>query len=275
MSAYTDIDKANVEFWDELCGSFAARSLGIADTSPASLARFDAWYFAFYPYLERHIEFEKVTGKRVLEVGLGYGTVSQRLAFEGADYTGLDIAAGPVSMVNHRLKSNDLPGEAWQGSILEAPCEDGSFDCVIAIGCFHHTGNLAGALTETRRILKSGGSAIVMVYNGNSYRRWMRYPHETFKQFMHDRNWGEEELVASSEARGAYDSNAAGTAAPATEFVSARRLKEYCAGFSSVKIYKENADPGRLNVLGPWVRRLALATVGPLAGLDLYTHLVK
>ncbi len=270
-----DIDKANEEFWDELCGSRAARSLGVTDASPAALARFDAWYFNIYPYLRRHIDFENAKGKRVLEVGLGYGTVAQHLAFEGAIYTGLDIASGPVSMVNHRLKSNDLQGDARQGSILDAPFEDDTFDHVVAIGCFHHTGDLGGALSETHRILKPGGSAIVMVYNGHSYLRWLRYPRDTLRQLRHERKKNPEALIAPSEVRGGYDSNAAGTAAPATEFVSARRLKEYCAAFSSVRIYKENASPGPLNVLGPWVRRLSLVTVGPIAGLDLYAHLVK
>ena len=34
--------------------------------------------------------------KRALEIGLGYGSLSQKMAEAGAGYTGLDIAAGPV-----------------------------------------------------------------------------------------------------------------------------------------------------------------------------------
>jgi len=40
-----DISAANASFWNELCGTNAARSLGITDASPAALARFDQWYF--------------------------------------------------------------------------------------------------------------------------------------------------------------------------------------------------------------------------------------
>jgi 2-polyprenyl-3-methyl-5-hydroxy-6-metoxy-1,4-benzoquinol methylase len=57
----------------------------------------------------------------VLEVGLGYGTVSQRIAESGARYRGLDIAGGPISMVNDRLRQANLPDFAQQGSILAAP----------------------------------------------------------------------------------------------------------------------------------------------------------
>lgn len=93
-----------------------------------SLKKFDDWYFAFYPYLFVHIPFEDMKGKDVLEIGLGYGTVSQRLAEAGARYRGLDIAPGPVTMVNHRLNQADLEGQAQQGSILQAPFADASFD---------------------------------------------------------------------------------------------------------------------------------------------------
>jgi 2-polyprenyl-3-methyl-5-hydroxy-6-metoxy-1,4-benzoquinol methylase len=41
-------------------------------------------------------------GKSVLEVGLGYGTVSQKLAEGGAFFTGFDTADNPVAMVTHR-----------------------------------------------------------------------------------------------------------------------------------------------------------------------------
>ena len=40
-------------------------------------------------------------GKKVLEVGLGYGSVAQRIAENGAVYTGLDIAEGPVEMADY------------------------------------------------------------------------------------------------------------------------------------------------------------------------------
>ena len=116
----SEISKKNSGFWDELCGSSLAKTLGVVDSSLASLKRFDDWYFDFYPYLFSHIPFGQLLGKDVLEIGLGYGTVSQRLAESGVNYTGLDIAAGPVAMVNHRLKQNNLPGVALQGSVLDS-----------------------------------------------------------------------------------------------------------------------------------------------------------
>ncbi len=216
-----ETDRLNADFWDELCGTTLARSLGIADALPASLARFDRAYFSFYPYLARHVPFADVAGRRVLEVGLGYGSVAQRLAQAGARYSGLDIAAGPVAMVRHRLAQIGQAGEVRQGSVLSAPFPDASFDAVVAIGCYHHTGNMAQALRETHRLLVPGGRASIMVYNAFSYRRWLRAPIATLRHRLRK----SPAALASARQRGWYDANLAGEPAPVTEFVSIAELR--------------------------------------------------
>ena len=127
--AASELNKA---FWNELCGSQLARRLGVVDASKASLKKFDDWHMNFYYYLQDHIPFAEFDGKHVLEVGLGYGTVGQRIAASGAHYSGLDIALGPVHMMNDRLAQNELHGAALQGSILDAPFDDETFDWVVA-----------------------------------------------------------------------------------------------------------------------------------------------
>ena len=68
------------------------------DASAESLARFDRAYLDIYPYLERYLPWH--SGERLLEIGLGYGTVGQLLAQRGTDYHGLDISPGPVAMMS-------------------------------------------------------------------------------------------------------------------------------------------------------------------------------
>src|SRR5947199_44676 len=70
--ARATLDARNTEFWNELCGSQLARSLGITDHTPASLQRFDAAYLALYPYLPPYVTREALATKQVLEIGLGY-----------------------------------------------------------------------------------------------------------------------------------------------------------------------------------------------------------
>ena len=227
-AAVSDHDAENAAFWNELCGTQFAKSLGVEDNSPASLKKFDDWYFAFYPYLFVHIPFEEMKGKDVLEIGLGYGTVSQRIAETGARYRGLDISPGPVAMANHRLRQNGLEGEARVGTILKAPFPDESFDFVVAIGCLHHTGDLQRAINECRRMLRPGGKLVLMVYYVYSYRRWIELPRQTLG-YLGRELLGRRGGMGDGEAAGraAYDANEAGEAAPHTDWISVRSLRSY------------------------------------------------
>jgi SAM-dependent methyltransferase len=266
----------NASFWNELCGTSFAKALGVTDDSAASLKRFDDWYFAFYPYLLIHIPFEEMRDTDVLEVGLGYGTVSQRIAEVGAHYHGLDIATGPVWMANHRLRQAGLHGQARQGSILAADIPDSSFDFIVAIGCLHHTGDLGRAIDECHRILRPAGKLICMVYNAYSYRRFYQARKETmryaFRELLGYRGVAE---ARTSKERAAYDANAVGDAAPHTDFTSRRSLRYLCRKFSSFAAQSENIDNGTPFENSP-PRRELLKTLWPrLFGLDLYATAVK
>lgn len=268
-----DIDLENSAFWDEMCGSALARELGIEDDSQDSLGRFDQWYFDYYPYLFDHIPFGQMAGKRVLEVGLGYGTVSQRLAESGADYSGLDIAAGPVALVNKRLNDIGAAGAAIQGSILTPPFEAGSFDWVVAIGCLHHTGDLAGALQQVHWLLKPGGRAMVMVYNAVSYRQWRDAPFVTLLRKFRDPSSYRNRQSSAESVRAQYDTNREGEAAPQTEYVTPGELACLCRDFRRCTVTAENIGSDK-----PFhrVRRdVALKRYARHLGLDLYCHLEK
>jgi SAM-dependent methyltransferase len=69
-----------------------------------------------------------------------------------------------------------LRGAATQGSVLQAPFADASFERVVVIGCFHHTGDMQRAIDESCRMLRPGGRLTMMVYCGLSYRRWRLEP---------------------------------------------------------------------------------------------------
>jgi SAM-dependent methyltransferase len=273
-AATAEISRLNSEFWNELCGTHLATTLGITDDSRESLKKFDDWYMAYYPYLRDHIPFGEMRGKRVLEVGLGYGTVSQLLAQTGADFSALDIAAGPVDMVKHRLRLNRLAGTAQVGSILSAPFDDNTFDHVVTIGCLHHTGDLQRALDEVYRILKPGGRCSFMVYHAYSYRQLWEKPGRTVTAMAADILRMGSRPKASAHERGHYDRNAAGDAAPSTDFVSRRQLRRMCRRYGSFRARLENIAQE-----GPFAKRPReelLTTPWPrFVGLDVYCRAVK
>ena len=258
-SAQTGLDTRNAAFWDELCGSSLARQLGIEDASAESLRRFDEAYMGHYPYLPRYMD-HPLAGKDLLEIGLGYGTLSGQLIARGANYHGLDIAEGPVEMVRHRLRlagASDPEPErrVKEGSALEIPFADASFDYLYSIGCLHHTGNLPRSIQEVGRVLRPGGTAVVMLYNKHSYRRLIKVALPALLR----RGRSGDEVAAL------YDTNAAGDAAPHTDYVSAADVRRLFGSFSSVDIERRNFDNLR------YVRRARLlGNVDRVLGLDLY-----
>jgi SAM-dependent methyltransferase len=249
-------DERNASFWDTLCGWNLAQDAGITGRDPNDLARFDELYLGFYPYLERYVpaDFE---GKKVLEVGLGYGTLGQLIASRNADYYGVDIAEGPVETMRLRLSWLGIPEEhVVQASVLELPFEDSVFDFVYSIGCLHHTGNLERSVQQVRRVLRPGGRAVVMLYNRHSVRQ-LQFG---IAQALRRRRGGDEEL------RAAYDAGREGDAAPHTDFVSRGEVRRLFHDFARVKIDVQNFDG-----YGPRIKReWFLGNIARVAGLDLY-----
>lgn len=262
----------NAHYWDEACGTALAASMGVSDFTAASLARFDEHFFTLYPFLAGYFPTDALTGRQVLEIGLGYGSLSQRLMEAGAYYHGIDIAAGPVHIANLRARQAGKPPSAALGDALQLPFADNSFDGVCAIGCLHHTGDARRAVAEVYRTLKPGGSAVVMVYNALCYKNWMIAPQETFRTLL--RSPQASGSTGSPRLRSAHDRNVAGESPPETAFHKASDIAELFADFSVVKVTKENCYlrlPASLRA----VRRLALRTLGRWCGLNLYISAKK
>jgi SAM-dependent methyltransferase len=265
-----DVDRQNSAFWNELCGTGTAKALGINDRSEESLERFDRWYFEFYPYLRSDIPFDDLTGKDVLEVGLGYGTVASALMMSGARYHGLDIAEGPVEMASYRADLLGCRPDIKRASVLDCPFPDGSFDYVVSIGCLHHTGDLERAIDEVHRVLKPGGSATIMVYNALSYRQWLHHPVSSLRLALSRDDQRSPVHIAEKKA---LDINQAGEAAPETVFVTRRQLRRLCHKFETADIRQELIHAELLFKKIP--RPIALKLFGSWLGLNLYARLAK
>jgi len=272
----TETDVRNAAFWNELCGSTLARSLGITDRTPESLRKFDEAYMAIYPYLSSYVTEQDLTGKRLLEIGLGYGTLGQIIALRGCQYHGLDIADGPVEMMRYRLGllGQEVGGRVQKGSALDIPYPADSFDYVYTIGCLHHTGDLPKAVSEVHRVLTAGGKAVVMLYNRYSFRQLAQLRASYVWEIL----TGRRRWTSLGEAvRARYDSNAAGDAAPHTDFVSRSDVRHRLFGrFSSIRIDVQNFD-GYALLRGRIVipREKLLGNIARVLGTDLYVMATK
>jgi SAM-dependent methyltransferase len=161
-------EQAIKEFWQgHPCGD--AQVGGLRDRFHGDYDRFFTDYDQFRYRNERHlpacIEALDVAGKKVLEIGLGEGAESERLIRQGARWSGVDLTAEAVERVRTRLTLRELPYEGLrQGSVLDLPFPDDSFDMVFSHGVLHHVPEIKQAQSEIHRVLHPAGELVIMVY---------------------------------------------------------------------------------------------------------------
>ncbi len=100
-------------------------------------------------------------GKRVLDAGCGHGRYLRAFADLGAEVVGLDIGRGPEAA---GVPLDDPRIAVVQGSVLEPPFRDGSFDLVFSDGVIHHTPDAPAAYQALARLVKPGGALYIWVY---------------------------------------------------------------------------------------------------------------
>lgn len=102
-------------------------------------------------------------GQRVLDAGCGNGRYLSALLRRGIPATGCDLSPGMLRSVeaHHRLVRGDLSALPFGG---------GSFDVVIAAHVLFHVEDRAAAAGELRRVLRPGGTLLV-VTNGARHLR--------------------------------------------------------------------------------------------------------
>lgn len=98
-------------------------------------------------------------GERLLDVGAGAGRHAFEGMFRGASVVAVDLDR--ASLKDARAVAPSLP--CVEGSALDLPFDDGSFDRVIAAEVLEHIADDRGALAEFARVLRPGGVLAVTV----------------------------------------------------------------------------------------------------------------
>jgi ubiquinone/menaquinone biosynthesis C-methylase UbiE len=171
-----DADKKAVEeFWEKVsCGE----ELYLQNQQRDGYLEHARQRYELEPVIEEFAEFAAVSGKKVLEIGVGLGADHQRLAEAGAQLTGIDLTARAVTHTRRRLELFGCNSALSIGDAenLQFPTE--SFDVVYSWGVLHHSPNTPKAISEVHRVLRSGGAAKIMIYHKWSlvgYMLWIRY----------------------------------------------------------------------------------------------------
>lgn len=83
-------------------------------------------------------------GAKILDVGMGAGSISCMLMKKGYDVTGIDVA--DLSMYE------DIKATIYGG--VKMNFKDKQFDCAVIIHVLHHCSDMVGVLKEAKRVAK-------------------------------------------------------------------------------------------------------------------------
>ena len=223
--------------WEqEPCGT----STATADANTAEFFRqVEHERYRLEPYIPAFAEFERWSGRRVLEVGVGLGTDFVQFVRAGADAVGVDLTEAAVDAVRRRLAQEGLEAEVLVADAEALPFPDESFDLVYSYGVLHHTPDTERAVAEVRRVLRPGGEARIMLYSRRSWLAlgaWLRWG------LGRGRPWHSISRVLAEHLE-----------SPGTKAYKTDELDRLFAGWGSVRYFR-NVTPYDRRVAGPLAR---------------------
>jgi SAM-dependent methyltransferase len=147
------------------------------------------WYQGRRRVLERAIaRLGLPADARILDAGCGSGRNMVELARLGA-VTGVELSDTSVELARERGV-----GEVLQGSVMDMPFDDASFDLAVSLDVIEHLEDDVGALRELRRVTKPGGALLVTV---PAY-QWLWSGHDEVNH--HHRRYNRRTLLAAAES---------------------------------------------------------------------------
>ena len=127
------------------------------------------------PHIPIFAEFDKYTGKRVLEIGCGIGTDAVNFARSGCIYTGTDLSESSLDLAKERFNVYGLTGnfQCVDAENLSEEIKTREFDLIYSFGVIHHSPNPTKIVEEIAKLLPKGGELKLMVYAKNSWKATM------------------------------------------------------------------------------------------------------
>jgi ubiquinone/menaquinone biosynthesis C-methylase UbiE len=98
----------------------------------------------------------------LLEVAPGPGFLSIELAKRGLQVRAVDISRSFVEIARHNAAAEGVKARFQLGNAAALPVDDASVDFVVCRAAFKNFSEPVKALAEMRRVLKSGGTALLI-----------------------------------------------------------------------------------------------------------------
>jgi ubiquinone/menaquinone biosynthesis C-methylase UbiE len=159
-------------FWDEnICGAHFVNADYLSSEFFESYRKFR---YKKEHHLNSVVDWEASSGKSVLEIGLGLGADATRWSRHAKHFTGVDLTGEAVMATKRHFEILGLEGDIRQANAESLPFKNESFDLISSHGVLHHTNDINLAMREIFRVLKPGGTFVVMLYAKHSFNYWVR-----------------------------------------------------------------------------------------------------
>jgi ubiquinone/menaquinone biosynthesis C-methylase UbiE len=235
----SQIKQRGARFWDSNpCGGFWT-----------TYREFMDWIRQTEPYFFDILDSYDWRGQKVIEVGCGQGTTLNYLPQHEVEMTGLDMSFQSIQAAQAgalELDQLDMV-QLLQADAEYLPFANEIFDAVISCGVLHHTSDTAGGIRNIHRILKPGGTAVVMLYHSGNPKWWATNLFRTYSRLV-DYFFQRSGVLAESLRSHHQANSTSGTAllelygVPILKAFSNKQTEEMFSGFSEIKI--SNHQPG-------------------------------
>lgn len=134
-----------------------------------------AYRFGQYaPWLGKTVSFSNWQDMDILEIGPGLGSDHYLFAEQGNRMITVDLTWAHLQHTRNHLNLEKLKTRPVLADAETLPFGTGRFDLVYAFGVLHHTPETFQASAEIHRVLKPGGTAIVVLYHRDSLFFWIK-----------------------------------------------------------------------------------------------------
>ena len=131
--------------------------------------------FKAEPHILQFTEFSKWNDKKVLEIGCGLATVGINFAFNGADYTGVELSEESLALAKKRFEVFEQEGRFYSGNAEElssfVPVE--TYDLIYSFGVIHHSPHPEKIISEIKKYMNENSVLKIMLYAKDSWKNYM------------------------------------------------------------------------------------------------------
>jgi ubiquinone/menaquinone biosynthesis C-methylase UbiE len=239
------VKKATIAHWTGQ--PIGTRTAGFASPHPEfskpwfeDNARFR--YQVYAPWLTEAAAFPQHAGQRMLEIGCGLGADLAEFCRAASLAVGIDLTPRHVALTRRRLDLFGLRAGLAEADAEHLPFRDDAFHFVYSVGVLHHTPRIEQAIAEIHRVLRTGGSALIIVYHRHSIHFYLRI---VLGRWLPERLRRLKRLdFRSFPIRETLNASTDGPTNPLTRVFSAREARDLCRPFREVRM--------RIRHLNPW-----------------------